>query len=185
MRLSNHTNFLLGILKLAACSVWLLTGCAPTVRLDTPEPIKVDINMKVDVYQKEVAGGTRRRTMTDEEFSALKRHYNRGSEIWGIKNDGAAVEGPNGYLDARPRSGWDPKYVNRLVTEENRDRNLLYSSEARTSARPLAVIEQEAGKRLQDEAYGGAKTNHVDAVVGPAETTTNQVNTAAPPPQKK
>ena len=166
-------------------AVLALAGCAPTVRLDTPQPIKVDINMKVDVYQKEVTSGTRRRTMTDDEFSALKRHYNRGSEIWGIKNDGAALEGPNGYLEARPRSGWDPKYVNRLVAEENRDRNLLYSSEARTSARPLAVIEQEAGKRLQDEAYGGAKTNRVDAITGIVQTPTNQVNAVSPPPQKK
>lgn len=143
-----------------------LVGCAPTVRLVTPEPIKVDINMKVDVYQKEVAG-TRRRSMTEEEFAALKRHYNRGNEIWGIKNDGAAAEGLNGYLEARTRSGWDPKYVNRLVTEENRDRNILYGVEARESARPLAVIEQEAGRRLREEAYGGGtRTNDVNAVTG-------------------
>lgn len=159
-----HYRFLL-----PASLLLFLMGCAPTVRLVTPEPIKVDINMKVDVYQKEVAG-TRRRSMTDEEFAALKRRYNRGNEIWGIKNDGAAVESLNGYLESRARTGWDPVYVNRLITEENRDRNTLYGVEARESARPLAVIEQEAGRRLRDEAYGGgARTNGVHAVTGPAD----------------
>ncbi|MFM8657438.1 MAG: hypothetical protein ACKOD5_09955 [Chthoniobacterales bacterium] len=42
-------------MKFAPCLLLtaLLVGCkAPTVNLSTPDPIKVDINMRVDIYER-------------------------------------------------------------------------------------------------------------------------------------
>jgi hypothetical protein len=123
------------------------------VHLDTPEPLKVDITMKVDVYQRDLRGPVNR-TLSDDESRALRRRDDRGGEIWAMKNDGVIIEGEHGYLEAQPKSGWDPKYVNQLAAEENHDRRLLYEGEAKESARPVAVIEEEAGKRLRQQTYG-------------------------------
>ena len=131
----------------------LLGGCAPTVHLDTPEPLKVDISMKVDIYQRSVEPSSVHK-MSEEESKALRNRDNRSAEIWTMKNDGVAIEGNHGYLEAHPKSGWEMQRVNQWVAEENRDRRILYEAEAQESARPVIVIEQEAGKRLREQAYG-------------------------------
>ncbi len=138
-------------LWMVTCS--FLIGCAPTVHLDTPEPLKVDIAMKVGVYSHSTAGSSGR-ALSDEEAQALRRRDDRSGEIWAMKNDRVATEGRNGYLEAATKSGWDGVYVSRLVAEENRDRHLLYEAEATESARPVTVIEEEAGKRLRSQTYG-------------------------------
>ncbi|MDD2707763.1 MAG: DUF1318 domain-containing protein [Verrucomicrobiae bacterium] len=138
-----------------------VSSCAPTVKLNTPEPIKVDINVRVDVFEKErprtASADSKVRNISNAEIAAIQRHRNNEGQIWAMKNDGAAVEGENGYLETRPRSGWDPVYVAKLVAEENQDRGVFYAVEARDSKRPLSVIEQEAGRRLREEAYAGGK----------------------------
>ena len=154
----NHKKFKNISKKFLSYSLWLtaysfLTGCT-TVHLDTPEPLKVDIAMKVNVYQANLPEGGKH-SLSDQESEALRRRDNRSAEIWTMKNDGVAIEGKNGYLEARTKSGWDPKYVNQLVTDENHDRHILYEGEALQTARPIAVIEEEAGKRLRRQAYGG------------------------------
>ena len=136
----------------------MLAGCAPTVQLETPRPLKVDINMTIDVHQKKDADSTKLSTLSDEEEAkAVQRREQRAGEIWTLKNDGAAIEGRQGYLEAQSRSGWDPEHVRRMVEEENKDRHLLYEREAHESARPLAAIETEAGQRLRQQAYDGKK----------------------------
>ena len=132
----------------------VFAGCAPTVHINTPEPLKVDISMKVDVYQRGDLGGAAARKLGEEESKALRRRDDRSGEIWAMKNDGAVIEGKNGYLEAQTKSGWDPALVNKLAAEENSDRRILYEFEAKESARPVAVIEEEAGKRLRQQAYG-------------------------------
>lgn len=147
----------LRLLPFAFCFLSLM-GCAPTVQITTPKPLKVDVTMKVDVYQRDVVGTTQRK-LSDEETQALRRRDNRSGEIWAMKNDGVAIEGEHGYLEAKTLSGWDPNYVNRLVTEENHDRHILYEREAIESARPLSEIEAEAGRRLREQTYGGSGSN--------------------------
>jgi hypothetical protein len=146
----------------------MLCSCAPTVHLDTPEPLKVDIEMKIDVYQRDVRTQVQRQ-MSGEESKALRNRDARSSEIWTMKNDGVAIETKNGYMEVKMKSGWDAAYVNRLVTEENRDRHILYNAEATDSARPISVIEEEAGRRLRQQAYGRPSINTIDSVVAPVE----------------
>lgn len=137
-------------------AVWCsgVTGCAP-VQLQTKEPLKVDISMKVDVYQRE-GGSSTQRKLGESEVAALRRRDTRMGEIWAMKNDGVATEGANGYLEPHPKSGWDPAYIQKLVTEENADRKVIYEAEAMDTARPLSAVEAEAGKRFRQQSYGGA-----------------------------
>src|SRR4051812_21220194 len=95
--------------------IWF--GCAPTVQLTTPEPLKVDINMTVTVNQKQVES-PKVRTIGEAEAKAMQRREQRSGEVWTLKNDGVAIESPTGYLQANPKSGWDVQYVNKVITEE-------------------------------------------------------------------
>ncbi len=135
-----------------------LAGCSPTVQINTPEPLKVDISMKIDVYDKgksEVAVAQRR--LGEEEMTVMRQRDLRSGEIWSMKNDGAAAENERGYLEARPKTGWKVDYVNGLVAEENRDRRILYEAEAKNGGIPLASVEAMAGKRLRQQAQTHGK----------------------------
>lgn len=154
----DRINKMVSLQKLLICAfswlfLMLLWSCAPTVHLDTLEPLKVDISMKVDIYQRSMEPSSVHK-MSEEESKALRNRDSRSAEIWAMKNDGVVVEGNNGYLEVQPKSGWDMQHVNQLVAEENRDRRILYEAEAQESARPVRVIEQEAGRRLREQAYG-------------------------------
>ncbi len=138
---------------------WLiLVGCAPTVEITTPKPLKVDITMNVDVYQRETKNPTQRKR-SNEENQVLRRRDTRSGEIWAMKYDAVIDEGAHGYLETKMLSGWNPAYVQRLVSEENNDRRILYEREAIESTRPLSTVETEAGQRLREQAYGGSESD--------------------------
>jgi uncharacterized protein len=141
-----------------------LTSCAPKVQLSTPEPLKVDIDMTVNVYQREIASQTKK--VSEEELQALRRAEGRAGEIWAMKNDGVIIETETGYLQSQNRSGWDPVYVNRIVAEENRDRRIKYEAEARDTQVPIETVQALAGKRLREQAYV-TRTNTVQSVTVP------------------
>jgi hypothetical protein len=159
-----QTIFNLPWIAFLILEVFLLAGCAPTVRLDTPEPLKADIAIKVDVYQHGAPVGVPERKISEEESLALRRRDERAGQIWGMKNDGVIVEGERGYLEILGKSGWDPSYVQKHVTEENQDRAILYNGEARDSARPIEIIEKEAGQRLRQQSYGAKPVSNPSAV---------------------
>ncbi len=135
------------------CAWFASCGCAPTVQLATPEPLKVDIAMSIDVRQHSTEGGEKR-PLNDTEVAALRRREARSGQIWTMKNDGAAVETEKGYLEARPKTGWNPADVEKLVAEENADRKIMYEAEAVAESRSVTLIEEEAGRLLRRQAYG-------------------------------
>ena len=144
-----HRFLILGLPPLAA-----LAGCAPTVNLATPEPVKVDIGVRLDVYQKTSP------TKAKEEQSALQIAANRrlrAGEIQGLKNDRVVGEDRDGYLDLRnpPK---DPKYLayaQGIVAEENNDRSILYLANAQSQDKPLEVIESQYAQLWHDRAFPG------------------------------
>ena len=143
-----------GLLLTASCSLLTVTGCAPRVQLSTPEPLKMDISMTIDVRQSSAIAVGEKRQLGDAEVAALRRREARSGQVWTMKNDGAVVETERGYLEARPKTGWDPAIVGKTVAEENADRKLMYEAEAMAESRPVAAIEQEAGNNLRQQTYG-------------------------------
>ena len=131
-----------------------LGGCAPTINLATPNPIKVDVGVRLDVYQKTAP------TKAKEEQSSLEIAANRrlrSGEIQQLKNDGIVGEDRDGYLDLR-KPPTDPKYLSYaqgIVSAENADRSFLYLTNAQTQNKPLEMIESEYAQLWSDRAFPG------------------------------
>ena len=131
-----------------------LTGCAPTVNLVTPEPVKVDVAVKLDVYQKTPI------TKAKEEQSSLQIAANRRlrvGEIQNLKNDGVLGEDRDGYLNLR-KQPQDPKYLTYaqgVVSAENADRAALYLANAQTQSKPLELVERDYAQLWRDRAFPG------------------------------
>jgi uncharacterized protein YdbL (DUF1318 family) len=138
-------------LLVAVCA---LAGCAPTINLATPEPVKVDIAVRLDVYQKTAP------TKAKEEQSSLEIAANRrtrSGEIQSLKNNGIVGEDRDGYLNLQ-KSPDDPKYLqyaNGIISAENADRAFLYLSNAQAQNKPLEMVESDYAQLWRDRAFPG------------------------------
>ena len=152
----SHHRFSSGTLSIVGLSIGacLLAGCTPTINLATPEPVKVDVAVRLDVYQKTAP------TKAKEEQSNLEIAANRrlrSGQIQQLKNDGVIGEDRDGYLDIR-RKPSDPKYLayaQSVVVAENADRSYLYLANAQTQNKPLESIEREYALLWSDRAFPG------------------------------
>ena len=141
---------LAGFLFSAGC----LGGCSPTVNLATPQPVKVDIGVRLDVYQKTP------QTKVKNEQSNLAVAANRrlrSGEIQQLKNDRVAGEDRDGYLDLvkPPTEANYLTYAKKVVTEENADRAFIYLGNAQSQSKPLEIVEGDYAKLWSDRAFPG------------------------------
>lgn len=132
--------------------IFFLTSCAPNVRLSTPDPVKIDVNMKVEIVQKPS-------TSTPDTASpvAITRR-NRMAQIQTLKDNRLIGENQNGYLTVLTISpAWKEQetYIRSLVESENNDRQYLNSTESRRSNKPLTTLEKESAQRFQASAFSG------------------------------
>jgi uncharacterized protein YdbL (DUF1318 family) len=141
---------MVGLVTALSC----LTGCAPTVNLATPEPIKVDIGVTLDVYQKTPP------TKAKEQQSSLEIAANRrlrSGEIQALKSAHIIGEDRDGYLQMRnpPK---DPKYLayaQGVVKAENDDRSYLYLANSQSQNKPMELVGAEYAKLWRDRAFPG------------------------------
>ncbi len=131
-----------------------LAGCAPTINLATPKPVKVDIGVRLDVYQKTPV------TKAKDEQSSLTIAANRrlrSGEIQQLKNDRVVGEDRSGYLDVKnpPAAAAYLAYAKGIVTAENADRSYLYLANAQTQSKPLELIEDDYAKLWRQRAFPG------------------------------
>ena len=131
-----------------------LGGCAPTINIATPQPLKADIAVRLDVYEKTSP------TKAKDEQSSLEIAANRrlrSGEIQQLKNDGIVGENRDGYLDLRSKPA-DPKYLayaQSVVNAENADRSFLYLANAQAQNKPLEMIERDYAQLWSDRAFPG------------------------------
>jgi hypothetical protein len=135
----------------------LLTSCKtlPAIPLTTPEPLKVDLTMRLDVYQyRGEEPGDKAELVSISE--ANERLRNRMAEIQELKNNRIVGEDHRGLLSLRqtPAGDWGD-YVKRTVEEENNDRTLLARQEAKDSNRPLHAVQTENWRLRTDHAFKG------------------------------
>ncbi len=152
----SHFHFRSGAPSLAGILVcgYSLAGCSPTINLATPEPVKVDVALRLDVYQKTNP------TQAKQEQSSLEIAANRrarSGEIQQLKNDRVVGENRDGYLDIRrePKDAKYLAYAQKIVTDENADRAFLYLSNAQSQNKPLEVVEREYAQLWSDRAFAG------------------------------
>jgi uncharacterized protein YdbL (DUF1318 family) len=130
-----------------------LTSCSPTVNLATPQPMKFDVGVRLDIYQKSPP-------KPKSEETNLQIAYNRrlrSGEIQQLKNDRIVGEDRDGYLDLR-RTPAQPAYLSYakdVINSENADRTVLYLANAQTQSRPLEMVESDYAKLWYDRAFPG------------------------------
>jgi hypothetical protein len=145
---------------LAACA--LLSGCkAPSINLSTNEPIKVDIAMRLDVYQHEAPAGAASASASPAPTPArsgdpAERRRNREADIQTFKNGRLVGESRNGLLVILVEPAGDyGDYVRRTVAGENSDRMALMKARADKEKRPLSDVQAAEAKSWADRSFKG------------------------------
>ena len=103
MNVSRHLFPGLAMLLLSGCGVTQsLENAARNIQLNTPEPIKVDMKITLDVYQHEAGGKEKDVEKTSTDAAELnRRKYNRQKEIQELKNSRLVAETHRGLLFLR------------------------------------------------------------------------------------
>jgi uncharacterized protein YdbL (DUF1318 family) len=138
-------------------AVFVFKGCAaPTVpvRIETPEPVKIDVTMRVDVRSK---APEPEKDKNQAEIDATEKRRLRMGEVQNLKNDRVVGENQRGYLSLvnPPKNESYLRYAQRIVNEENADRSVIYAAQARMQNKPQEMVEAEFAKRWQERAFPG------------------------------
>lgn len=140
----------------------ILLGCkAPTVNLSTEEAIKVEINVRLDVYQYSNAkpGATpspaAARPQVSEE-DPVSRRRNRMADIQMFKNERLVGENREGLLEVRETpEGAYGDYVRKTVESENSDRLEQMKDLAEARKTSLPNIQAEQAELWRNRAFKG------------------------------
>jgi uncharacterized protein YdbL (DUF1318 family) len=142
------------ILVATAAIALSAAGCSPTVKVATPEPVKFDVNMRVDVYSKEDA---KKKKDDDSQYQAAIDRRNRMAEVQNLKNDRVIGEDRDGYLQLRriPEDGAYAAYAKNVMNAENNDRAVIYLSNAQKQGKPMEIVQREYALLWRDRAFQG------------------------------
>lgn len=134
----------------------LLAGCAaPTVKLATDEPVKMDINVRLDVYQHNPpTPKAAKPSPTPVPPEASRR--NRMGDIQNFKNQRLVGEGRDGLLVLRSVPEGDyGEFVRLGVEAENADRLELMKSLAETQKMSLPDVQKRQAEGWRDRSFKG------------------------------
>lgn len=147
--------------------VALLVGCA-RVKIETEDPIKVDINMRIDIYQhvlkdvetiEDEVYGQKEKKFNNiftfihyayaEDFSsdvtaAIVRRKKRKEILDYYFQQGYIGENKDGYLEilSENLSAKERNKIIRIITEENRDRELIYHAIAKKNGVDIEQVQR-------------------------------------------
>jgi hypothetical protein len=135
---------------LAALPALGLASCAgPTVNLATPEPVKVDIAMRLDVYQHDIAPAP-------EAANPEKDRLNRAADLQTFKNSRLIGEGSDALLVIRVESPGDSgDQIRKTVEAENIDRMALMKAQAEREKIPLPAVQKKQADLARKMAFKG------------------------------
>ena len=149
-------------LSFSLAVVMILPGCKslPAIPLTTPQPLEVNLNMRLDVYQyrgDEPQDKEAVKTLAE----ATERQRNRMSEVQTIKDNRFIGEDHRGLLQLRevPAGDWGD-YVKRTIDAENEDRMLLPLCGVGWYRIPVRRKTEQAFKRQDDEGQGCCACDH-------------------------
>jgi hypothetical protein len=140
---------LLACLALAACK-------APTVHLATPEPVKVDIEMRIDVYQHGKEDPAKPESANRKTGDPSKDRMNRLAEIQTLKNSRIVGENAEALLSIRVETPGDyGDHIRKTVEAENADRMALMKAEAAREKIPLPRVQKTQADLARKMAFKG------------------------------
>lgn len=134
-----------------------VAGCkGPTVSLSTPEPIVVDINMRVDVYERGGGSGAAKPSPGADLPAADSRRRSRMGDIQTFKNSRLVGEGRDGllYVLSRPEGSYGA-YVDKTAAEENADRIVVMRQLAVERKMSLADVQEQQGELWRNRSFSG------------------------------
>jgi len=136
-----------------------LENAAEKITLNTPEPIKVDMKITLDVIQHDAPGSKKEEPEKDDtsDITAVtQRKFNRQEEIQKLKNSRFVAETHQGLLIIREEPpGSYGGYVKDTVEKENADRKTLMIEAARKQKRELHELEKEHFDANVKNAFAG------------------------------
>lgn len=145
-----HFIIITCILKLASCS--------PSVRISTPEPVKIDVAMSVDVHNYHHLDESTSGEFDDpNSLSPHKRRRNRMAEVQNLKNDRVIGEGNDGLLHIRKtiEDKAYKDYTDQVVALENADRMEIFARHSKEFKKPKTIIIKESVQRSRDASFPG------------------------------
>jgi hypothetical protein len=137
-------------------TLFALCGCKPmAVQLATEEPLKVDIKMKLDVYQHEAGAAARKPDIRAADDPEVARRMRMG-EIQNLKNSRLVGEDRLGLLVIRNLpTGEYGDYVKKTVEAENADRAKLMDKLAKERGVSKAEIQRRQAELFRQSAFSG------------------------------
>ncbi len=162
-------------------ALFVVTGCARVQVVAPKEPIKVDIAMRLDVYQhvekdidaiEDMVSGKKPGKLTsmlnfftgtayaEEGFSsdvenAAMRRKARYEDLMSAESRGLVGEDNSGLVELRG-AGTGDAYLKSLASDENSDRMVIYRSLAEKNGAKLSEVQELYAKKLQPKAPAGA-----------------------------
>lgn len=139
--------------------LFALAGCSGIgVNLTTAEPLNVNVNVKLDVYQhadttvqKKVAAAS-----ADLPLDAQTRRRNRMGEVQKLKNSRTVGENHLGLLVIRDMPpGEYGDYTKETVDAENNDRTTIMQQIAKKANVPLAQVQEQEATLAAKRAFSG------------------------------
>ncbi len=156
----------------------LVTGCASLTMRAPKEPIKVDISMRLDVYQhvqedidevESLVSGTggsssvispagffvgtafaQEEGLSGRVKEAALRRRDRRSELRSYQAKGVIGENAYGFVEVHDQARADEK-VRKMVINENDDRDIIYKSIAAGNNAPIEGVQTMYADRLQED----------------------------------
>jgi hypothetical protein len=134
-----------------------LTACAgPTVNLATPQPIKVDIAMRLDVYQHAKEASKKSTSSVATSTDPVEARRNRMADIQTFKNSRLVGEGRDALLAIRVETPGDyGDFIRKTVDAENADRMALMKSDAEKQKASLPQIQTKQASLAAKLAFKG------------------------------
>ena len=134
-----------------------LTACAgPTVNLSTPQPIKVDIAMRLDVYQHAKEASKKSTSSVAANTDPVEARRNRMADIQTFKNSRLVGEGRDALLAIRVETPGDyGDFIRKTVDAENADRMALMKSDAEKQKTSLPQIQTKQASLAAKLAFKG------------------------------
>jgi len=139
-------------------SAHLLSSCIDPfeVNVNTPQPIKVDLTMDVNVYQHGTATEKEGAEAAADFRAAMDRRRDRMTEIQELKNNRLVGENRSGALSIKNRpAGEYGDYVEKTVEAENLDRELLMRHEAEEKSLTVEKVREEQWRHWQRKSFPG------------------------------
>lgn len=138
----------------------VLTACQlPDVNLTTRDPLKVDVNVRLDVYQYSkptdgAAVNTPGTAVSREDV--LKRQRDRTGEVQTLKNNRLVGENHRALLTIRELpAGEQGAWVKKVVQGENDDRVFLLVEQARQENLQMHEVQTRAWQLNIERAFPG------------------------------